>query len=846
MIRFHALHDLRRYTIPSLYVTRTNPHSRLPAEFEPCTEPLCTSGMSTKRPPSHLDPAQRDVVWSALCAIVNEQLTVGRAVKVPGLGCFCFDVREEFKGTGGWKTTRTPVLVLSQQFLLNHGLTRESAKDEVGARVGGAQPIFWEGVAARSGVFWESRYTGRSTVSKDIARECVSMTLRIFGTKAGLSDSAILPMGGLGSLRSVKHRLRFHFSAKDSLFGRRDNRGASLPHPPHVFEAEPPVEADVLVLDVEDEPFGASTAVDLRASIRSSIRNEAQLAAADLRASIRSSQEIESAPSPRAPSPRLDVLRSSRQTSHSELRQETGQRSPLQRACSEISWREPSPRQERRGPALREEAAQPGLRAESVASLEDSTPSLSTATEAVSPFMAEAVQRPETVPEIVPLASLQDAAPQQLEQLTSRQHDLAQQRKQERFRQGRLHGRQEGGTISATISARQEGSRGPAGCSSSSRAGSISAREREPAPPHRGLREAITHRPAPELKIISHRPAPELQLRDANLRHLSLRDAISAQNRLVLTPPEPPPAPPPPPPPASAAELAAKTLQNDEWALQKGGVPQRAGSAQRAERKAVDAHNALLAEQRRSAGRVPRAEPMGQLIGSEAGVAAEQARQRAKRVALRDEAREDGERRATAAVIEKGEARAAEADAALAAEEAAVEAERAALERKRAALLVHKAGVEETLRQQAERKRRAYDNGEEAARRLEQGAVRAEAEEAALAQAQRERERRIAAEQVEASKAKEEKVLRARSAVLNEGRRIMLADVADKQEDAARAAAARHKLKMAEQKIVAEQKQSRRPLQQAREAPRFKVHASSPCQPPRPALAHPMAHPLAS
>ena len=159
----------------------------------------------------------------------------------------------------------------------------------------------------------------------------------------------------------------------------------------------------------------------------------------------------------------------------------------------------------------------------------------------------------------------------------------------------------------------------------------------------------------------------------------------------------------------------------------------------------------------------------------------------------------------------------------MAAEEAAVEAERAALERKRAALLVHKAGVEEALRQQAERKRRAYDNGEEAARRLEQGAVRAEAEEAALAQAQRERERRIAAEQVEASKAKEEKVLRARSAVLNEGRRIMLADVADKQEDAARAAAARHKLKMAEQKIVAEQKQSRRPLQQAREAPRFKT-----------------------
>ena len=41
-----------------------------------CSSPGGT--MSTKRAPSHLDPAQRDVVWSALCAIINEQLTVGR------------------------------------------------------------------------------------------------------------------------------------------------------------------------------------------------------------------------------------------------------------------------------------------------------------------------------------------------------------------------------------------------------------------------------------------------------------------------------------------------------------------------------------------------------------------------------------------------------------------------------------------------------------------------------------------------------------------------------------------------------------------------------------------------
>ena len=200
--------------------------------------------------------------------------------RVPGLGCFCFDVREEFMGTGGWKTTRTPVLVLSKQFLMNHGLARESAKDEAGARVGGAQPVFWEGVSARSGVFWESRYTGRATVSKDIARECVATTLRIFGAKAGLSDSAILSMGRLGSLRSVKQRLRFHFSTKDSLFGRRHPQPPPA-QPPRVFEAAPPVEADLLVTDLEDT------------------RNEPR--------SPSRSHEVVTAPP--APSPRLDVER---------------------------------------------------------------------------------------------------------------------------------------------------------------------------------------------------------------------------------------------------------------------------------------------------------------------------------------------------------------------------------------------------------------------------------------------------------------------------------------------------------------------------------------------------------
>ena len=744
--------------------------------------------MSTKRPPAHLDPQQRDVVWSALCAIIYEQLAVGRSIRVPGLGCFCFDVKEEFMGTGGWKTTRTPVLVFSKQFLMNHGLARESAKDEVGARVGGAQPIFWEGVSARSGVFWESRYTGRATVSKDIARECVATTLRIFGAKAGLSDSAILSMGRLGSLRSVKQRIRFHFSTKDSLFGRRHPQPPPA-QPPRVFEAAPPVEADLLVLDLGDE------------------RNETH-------SEIRS-QEVVTAPP--APSPRLDV--------------------------------------ERRGAAVREEAVQPGLHAESVAAVAESTPSLTSATEAVPPSVAEAeggeaergkgVQE-EGAPEVVPLASLQDAAPQQLEQLTSRQHGLAQQRrqeelrKQERFRYGRLQGRQEGGTISATFSARSQEStisstishlRLPAAAGRP-----ISAREREPAPPHRSLREAIAHRPAPELKVAaheaSHTPAPEL----------GLREAISAQNRLV-TPPEPPPAPPPPPPPASAEELANKAVRQEEWALQKGGgVAQRVGSAQqRAARRAMDAHNALLAQQRKEARKkeVPRAEPMGQLIGSEAGVAAEQARLRAKALAMREEAREDCERREAAATVERAKSRAAEAAEAAASEAARLEAERSALERKRAALLAHKAAVEETLREQAERKRLAHDDGAEAARSQEQAKAKAEAEEAAQHEAKRERERRCFTEQLEASRAKEERVLRERKAVLDEGQRVMLADITDREQDAARAAAARHALRRAEQKLMAEQEQARKPLlQQAREAPRLEVpppHAASPCLLPMPA-----------
>ena len=752
--------------------------------------------MSTKRPPAHLDPQQRDVVWSALCAIIYEQLAVGRSIRVPGLGCFCFDVREEFMGTGGWKTTRTPVLVISKQFLMNHGLARESAKDEAGARVGGAQPIFWEGVSARSGVFWESRYTGRATVSKDIARECVATTLRIFGAKAGLSDSAILSMGRLGSLRSVKQRLRFHFSTKDSLFGRRHPQPPPA-QPPRVFEAAPPVEADLLVTDLEEA------------------RNEAH-------SSIRS-QEVVTAPP--APSPRLDV--------------------------------------ERRGAAVREEAVQPGLHAESVAAVAQSAPSLTTATEAVPSSMAEAARGEaergeEGAPEVVPLASLQDAAPQQLEQLTSRQHGLAQQRRQEeqrrqeRFRQGRLQGRQEGGAISATFSARSQEStisstishlRLPAAAGRP-----LSAREREPAPPHRSLREAIAHRPAPELKVAAHdasdTPAPEL----------GLREAISAQNRLV-TPPEPPPPPPPPPPPASAEELANKAVQQEEWALQKGGgVAQRVGSAQqRAQRRAMDAHNALLAQQRKEARKkeVPRAEPMGQLIGSEAGVAAEQARLRAKALAMREEAREDCERREAAAAVERAKSRAAEAAEAAAAEAARLEAERSALERKRAALLAHKAAVEETLREQAERKRIKDDDGAEAARSQEQAKAKAEAEEAAQREAKRERERRCFAEQLEASRAKEERVLRERKAVLEEGQRVMLADITDREQDAARAAAARHALRRAEQKLMAEQEQARKPLLQlAREAPRLQVppphaasprrlptpppHAASHCQPPAP------------
>ena len=109
-----------------------------------------------------LDPAARESVWKAVCAIVYEHMRAGRAVRLPGLGCFCFDSREQFKGNFGWQRTQRPVLALSQQFLVQHGLKRESDRDEAGVKAGGAQPIFFEDVAARAGV------------SKDLARACVA------------------------------------------------------------------------------------------------------------------------------------------------------------------------------------------------------------------------------------------------------------------------------------------------------------------------------------------------------------------------------------------------------------------------------------------------------------------------------------------------------------------------------------------------------------------------------------------------------------------------------------------------------------------------------------------------
>lgn len=119
--------------------------------------------------PQALDRAVRARVWTALSAIVREHIAEGRSVKTP-LGTFCFDTRKAFKGTLGVEVSRRPVLVLSQQFALQHGLTRDGNASDVGAATaGGTKPVYWEQLGAQAGV------------SKDVARQCVDNTLRVFG-----------------------------------------------------------------------------------------------------------------------------------------------------------------------------------------------------------------------------------------------------------------------------------------------------------------------------------------------------------------------------------------------------------------------------------------------------------------------------------------------------------------------------------------------------------------------------------------------------------------------------------------------------------------------------------------
>lgn len=119
--------------------------------------------------PQVLDKATRARVWTAFTTYVRDSISEGRSVKTP-LGTFCFDTRKSFKGTAGVEVSRRPVLVLSQQFALQHGLTRDSAAADAGsATAGGTKPVYWEQLGASAGV------------SKDVARQCVENTLRVFG-----------------------------------------------------------------------------------------------------------------------------------------------------------------------------------------------------------------------------------------------------------------------------------------------------------------------------------------------------------------------------------------------------------------------------------------------------------------------------------------------------------------------------------------------------------------------------------------------------------------------------------------------------------------------------------------
>lgn len=240
----------------------------------------------------------------------------------------------------------------------------------------------------------------------------------------------------------------------------------------------------------------------------------------------------------------------------------------------------------------------------------------------------------------------------------------------------------------------------------------------------------------------------------------------------------------------------------------------------------MDAHNALLAQQR-SAARMPRMEPkyVGLLVGDDTDMArraAVLARQRAAREALSAEYQAAFERRATAGTIGREQEAKAEACAAAAAEEAAAEAERGALEQKRKLLQVQEAALHEALRQQEEVKRRDAHERSAEARRLEQDQVRGKAQAVARHEAQREAARHCAAAHFEAMLSKQDRGLRERGAAVREGRRVMRTDAAAKLEDTARGAAARHVLREQIGRQRTEQLLARRP-KSARDTRRYQA-----------------------
>ena len=71
---------------------------------------------------------EQERAWKALCEYVRDHLVLGRAVTVPGLGSFYFDVRRRFLGTQGLEQTSYLTFGLAQLFALQHGVRTSTAQ----------------------------------------------------------------------------------------------------------------------------------------------------------------------------------------------------------------------------------------------------------------------------------------------------------------------------------------------------------------------------------------------------------------------------------------------------------------------------------------------------------------------------------------------------------------------------------------------------------------------------------------------------------------------------------------------------------------------------------------------